>query len=375
MGTATSAPELSRAAPGAAAGPNRLAERAWWLYLLAMALLTGGYVVAHATGPEWLNSGPVYNLIGGSAVVALVIGARHNAPRHRLPWYLLAVGQGLFLISNIISYNYEKLFGSALHVPSIADPFHLAFYPFFVAGMLLLIGEREEGADRAGVIDALIVTVALAVLLWVYLIAPYVDQQTLPLLRRLTSVAYPAMDIAVLGVLARVAAGSHRREPAFVFLLAGTVMLLLSDAVYGAKLLDGGYNIAGVLATGWAVFFILLGTSALHPSMRQLSEPGPPTEVRLTRARLALLACASFTVPLVIVVREALNEPLDIYVLIGASTLMFSLVLMRMAAIMRGSEEAAEREAALRSQARLSSLIRTPPTSSASSAATRLCTS
>src|ERR1035438_7188324 len=101
------------------------------------------------------------------------------------------------------------------------------------------------------------------------------------------------MDIVVLAVVARLAAGSHRREPAFGFLLGGAVMLLLSDAVYGWKMLHGGYSIAGRL-----VFFALLGTAPLHPSMRQLSEPGPSEEVRLTRARLALLACASLTVPL-----------------------------------------------------------------------------
>ena len=52
--------------------------------------------------------------------------------------------------------------------------------------MLLLIRERhDQNRDRAGLIDALIVTVALATLLWVYLIAPYVDGHALPLLRRL----------------------------------------------------------------------------------------------------------------------------------------------------------------------------------------------
>ena len=51
----------------------------------------------------------------------------------------------------------------------------------------------------------------------------------------------------------------------------------------------------------------------------------------LTRARLALLACASLTVPLVIVVRRALGEHVDLYVLVGASAAMFALVLLRMA--------------------------------------------
>jgi diguanylate cyclase (GGDEF)-like protein/PAS domain S-box-containing protein len=359
MGTVVITPQSqaeAQAELGAATGA--LPAGAWAMYLAAMALLTVGYVVAHFTGPHWLNAGPVYNLIGGATVVALVIGARENSPRQRLPWYVLAVGQALFLTSNILAYNYERLFGEALSYPSIADPFHLVFYPFFVVGMLLLIRGRDEDADRAGLIDALIVTVALSALLWVYLIAPYLQDQTMPLLRRVSSMAYPVMDIVVLAVVARLAAGSHRREPAFGFLLGGAVMLLLSDAVYGWKMLHGGYSIAGVMAAGWAVFFALLGTAALHPSMRQLSEPGPSEEVRLTRARLALLACASLTVPLVIVVREALHEPLDIYVLIGASALMFTLVLTRMATIVHRHEELTVREAAMRSESRLSSLIK-----------------
>ena len=335
------------------------------MYLTAIALLTGGYAIAHFSGPGWLKSGLVFNLIGGSSVAALILGARRNSRRSRLPLYLLAVGQGLFVTSDVLAYNYERLFGAAMPFPSIADPFHLAFYPFLVVGMLLLIHERGENRDRAGLIDALIITLALATLLWVYLIAPYADNHALSLLGRLTSIAYPSMDILVLGVVARVAAGSHRREPAFVFLLAGAVVLLLSDAIYGWKLLGGGYGTGGILDTGWAIYYALLGTAALHPSMRLLATPGPEADGRLTRARLALLACATLTVPLVIIVREALHEPLDLYVLVGASGVMFALVLLRMAGIFRRNEELAlqmvaltEESAYQRSEARLSSLIK-----------------
>ncbi len=327
---------------------SRFTLHSWWVYLCAMALLTGGYAFGQISGPAWLKSGLVFNLIGGATIAALIVGGRKNSGRSCLPWYLFAVGQGLFVTSDVLSSNYERLFGHAMTFPSIADPFHLAFYPFLVAGMLLLIHERDEGRDRDGLIDALIVTAALATLLWVYLIAPYADSETSSLLKSLTSIAYPAMDILVLGVVARVAAGSHRREPAFVFLLSGTVALLLSDAFHGLRLLDGGYDTAGILDTGWAIYYTLLGASALHPSMRQLSEPGPEPDGRLTRARLMLLTCASFTAPLLIFVRSAINDQLDIYVLVGASALMFALVLLRMAGIVRRNEEATRREAALR---------------------------
>jgi diguanylate cyclase (GGDEF)-like protein len=333
-----------------AAVRGRLVGDAWRAYLVATALLTGGYALAHISGPVWLRSGLVFNLIGGASVAALIVGARRYAGASRLPWYLLAIGQALFVTSDVLAYNYERLFGGALPFPSLADAFHLAFYPFLVVGMLLLIRERGEDRDRAALTDALIVTLALATLLWVYLIAPYGDGRSLSLLGRLTSIAYPTMDILVLGVVARVAAGSHRREPAFAFLLASAVVLLFSDAIYGAKLLDGGSGVDAVLDTGWAIFYTLIGTSALHPSMRLLSTPGPKADAHLTRARLALLTCASLTVPLLIVVREALHESLDLDVLVGSSGFMFALVLLRMAGIVRRNEELAVQMVALTEQ-------------------------
>jgi diguanylate cyclase (GGDEF)-like protein/PAS domain S-box-containing protein len=359
--TGTVLPTLS----GADVDRSGFGRRAWWMYLVAMALVTGGYAFAHVSGPAWLKGGLVFNLIGGLSVAALILGARRNALASRLPWYLLAVGQGLFVTSDVLASNYERIFGTAMPFPSMADAFHLAFYPFLVAGMLLLIRERDEHRDRGGLIDALIVTLALATLLWVYLIAPFVDDEALSLLTRLTSIAYPAMDILVLGVVARVAAGSHRREPAFALLLFAVVVLLISDVIHGSRLLDGSYETGGLVDTGWAIFYTLLGTAALHPSMCLLSTPGPEADGHLTRARLALLTCASLTVPLLIVVREALSEPLNLYVLVGASGVMFALVLLRMVGIVHRNEQLAvqmvtltEESALQRSEARLSSLIK-----------------
>jgi diguanylate cyclase len=330
---------------------GRYARHSWWMYLAGGLACSAAYVLAHLVGPAWLHSGLVFNLIGGSSVAALILGANANSGG-RLPWHLLAVGQGLFVASDVLSSNYQRLFGEAIPFPSIADPFHIAFYPFLVVGMLLLIRERRERRERSALIDALIVTLALATLLWVYLIYPYYGAQALSRLGRLTSVAYPAMDIIVLGVVARVAAGAHRREPAFAFLLSGAIVLLLSDALYGAKLVGAstGTGTGTLMHAGWATYYVLLGAAALHPSMRLLSTPGPQSDGHLSRARLALLTCASLTVPLLIVLREALHESLDVYVLVGSSACMFALVLLRMAGIVRRNEELAKQMVALTEQ-------------------------
>src|ERR1700677_3240469 len=68
----------------AAGEPRSRSLRAWSGYLVGVASLTTAYMVGHFLGPHWLNSGPVYKLIGGSAVVALIVGARKNSPGRRL---------------------------------------------------------------------------------------------------------------------------------------------------------------------------------------------------------------------------------------------------------------------------------------------------
>jgi len=342
MSTATAEPPAGEDSAAAGVGPL-----VWGCWLLVVGLAASVYAFGALTGTASLHGSLVFNLLGSAVVVALIAGARRNSPKRRLPWYLLAIGQAMFVTSDVLASNYESLFGGPLPFPSVADSFHLAFYPFLVGGMLLLIHEREESRDRSALIDALIVTMALATLLWVYLISPYANDTSMTLAARMASIGYPAMDILVLGVVARMAAGSHRREASFIFLLTGAAILLVSDTIFGATLLEGRYHPAPATSAGWAAFYVMLGASALHPSMRQLSEPGPESW-GLTRARLALLGCASLTVPLIIVLRRALNEHVDIYVLIGASAAMFSLVLARMAGIMRRHEEVTEREAALR---------------------------
>jgi diguanylate cyclase (GGDEF)-like protein/PAS domain S-box-containing protein len=328
--------------------PSRPRPRVWFVYLAVIAGLTSAYILGHFVGLRWLNSGPVYNIIGASTVVALIVGARKNSADRRLPWYLFALGQAFFVTGDVLAYNYHRFFGGELPSPSIADPFYLAFYPLLVAGLLLLIRERNETRDRASLIDALIVTVAAAALSWVYLMAPYAHDHTLKLTTKLTSIAYPMMDILVLGVVLRLAVGSRRRGVAFRFLVVGTGALLLTDAIYGWKLLHGGYTTGGVLDIGWAVFYALLGAAALHPSMRELVERAPEPDDRLTRHRLVLLTCATLAAPAVLMARGLLGESLDGYVLVAASMILFGLVLTRMTGLVHKHEEAVRREAALR---------------------------
>jgi diguanylate cyclase (GGDEF)-like protein/PAS domain S-box-containing protein len=332
----------------AAGEPDTHSLSAWSGYLVGVATLTTAYMVGHFLGPHWLNSGPVYNLIGGSAVVALIVGARKNSPGRRLPWYLLAAAQTFFVTGDVLSYNYERFFGRALPFPSIADASYLCVGPLMVAGLVVLMRGRDETRSRASLIDSLIITVAAAALSWVYLMAPYAHDHTLTLATKLTSIAYPVMDILILSVVLRMAVGTRRRDAATGMLLAGAAMLLLTDSIYGWKLLHGGYTTGGVLDVGWAAFYALLGAAALHPSARQPVEHAPDSGVRLSKPRLALLTCATLTAPTLLIVRGPTGGSFDSYLLVAASIILFILVLLRMTGLVHWHEEAVRREAGLR---------------------------
>ena len=149
-----------------------LGDRAWLVFLGWMAVVTSVYSAAHFTGPQWLNSGPAFNVIGVSAIVAILVGARRNVPGRRLPWYLFALGQTLYVLGDVFSDNYGRFFGGALPSVSIADAFYLTFYLPLIAGLLLLIRERRGAQDRESLVDSLVITVAAAAFSWTFLMAP-----------------------------------------------------------------------------------------------------------------------------------------------------------------------------------------------------------
>ena len=319
-------------------------RHAWLMYLAGVALVTSVYLF----GPAALNSGPVFNLIGASGIVAIALGSRLNRAHRRLPWYLLAAGQAMFVLGDILGYNYVRFFGAEPTFPSVADPVYLSFYPLAVAGLLILIHQRTPTRDKASLIDSLIIAVGVGALSWVFLIAPQAQDGSLPLLTKLTSISYPVMDLLLLGIAIRLAVGGGRRGTSFYLLVGGAGALFATDSVYGWLLLHGGYETGAILDAGWILFYALWGAAALHPSMRSLAEPALEPDQRLTPRRLVLLAGATIIPSAVVIVQYLLGQESNVLVLAGSSVLLFSLVLSRMAGLVHRNERTVAREKALR---------------------------
>jgi diguanylate cyclase (GGDEF)-like protein/PAS domain S-box-containing protein len=316
---------------------------AWRLYLAAGVLLTALY----AWVPPFAGSGPVMNLLGLSPVVAIVVGLRVHKPASPGPWRLFAIGFGLFWLGDLYTYSYPRLFGADVPFPSVGDGAYVLVYPALMAGLLMLVRRRNPQRDRAGVIDSLIMTLGLSLLSWVALIAPYLHDGTMGTAAKLVSIAYPLGDILLLAAAIRLAVDSGRREPAFYLLASSIVALLVTDFAYGVVTLQGAYDGQVLLDVGWISFYLLWGAAALHPSMRGLERPAVDRDPKLTPFRLALLTCASLIAPAVEAVHVLEKGDMDLIVIIGASAVLFGLVVLRMAGLVRQQERSVARERAL----------------------------
>jgi diguanylate cyclase (GGDEF)-like protein/PAS domain S-box-containing protein len=310
--------------------------------------------VAYLAGP--LNAGPVFNLLGFSGVVAVVTGVRMNRPPARLAWYLIALGLALFVSGDVLAYNYTALFGGTLPFPSIADPVYLAVYPVTVAGLLLLIRRRNPGRDWASLIDATIVTIGLALLSWVFLMAPYAHDHTLHLGTKLVSIAYPLGDVLMLGVAVRMAVGAGRRSAPYYMAIGAIVAVLATDSIYGWILLHGTYHPGDPLDGGWIAFYLLWGAAALHPSMKTVSQTAAP-KASLTRTRILAIAAAALIAPLIEVVNASARGGSDDVVVGCAAIVLFGLVVVRMIGLARESAALTDSVIRIESEARLSALV------------------
>ncbi|HEY7478510.1 MAG TPA: diguanylate cyclase, partial [Actinomycetota bacterium] len=328
-------------------------RRAWLVYLVLGSAATAVFLFVPGA-----RSGALFNAIGLSSPIVIALSLRRREPGNRLPWILIAAGQTLFVLGDVITYNYDRFFGTELPYPSIGDLFYLSVYPCLIAGILLLVRRRSPGRDREGMIDSLIVAIGVGVLSWVFLIAPYTRDSSLTLLQKLVAIGYPVMDLMLITVAVRLAVGAGKRTPAFYLLLGGLVALFVTDSLYGWMVLHGGYdNTTGYLEAGWAAFYLLLGASALHSSARTLTERSAEPGSRLTKGRLAVLATVSLIAPVtdaILTMQLASDTPegaaarADDLVVLGSSILLFLLVIARMAGLIRKNEQAATRERALR---------------------------
>ena len=313
------------------------------MFLAFGAFVTGLYVLV----PPLKGSPLVINGLGLYGLLAMVAGIRFYRPRARAAWWLFVLGVFLFWVGDVYTYSIRILFNVTVPFPSFGDAVYLTMYPVLMVGIMLLVRRRTQRADGPGAVDALIMTLGLALVSGIILIAPYVHDNTLGLVPKLVSIGYPMGDIILLAAGIRLAVDAGKRRPAFYLLIAGIVSMLVTDDTYGVLTLHNAYTHQLWLDAGWIFFYLFWGAAALHPSMQELSDVEVDRQPRLTPLRLALLAGATLIAPALEIIKVIPTRNWDLLFIVGASAVMFSLVVARMTGLVRQREKSVARERAL----------------------------
>jgi diguanylate cyclase (GGDEF)-like protein/PAS domain S-box-containing protein len=302
---------------------------------------------------EWPGQVPAWSVLGLSAVAAIAYGVHRYRPKAPVAWWFIGAGVLLFITGDTIYKSWHQLMGQQnIPFPSFIDAIYITMYPVLAVGLLLLAHSRTPGGDQESLLDGLIITVGVGLLSWIFLIGPSVRAPG-GLLVRLTAAAYPLGDILLLAMLAHLWSAGGLRTTAGRLLAIGTVGTLVADSVYGLAGLHTGWNWhdGNPFDLGWILFYSCWGAAALHPSMRELSEPRPVAPPRTSRERLALLGVVSLIAPVALLVESLAGKPVDAAAVAGVAGVMFFLVVLRMSGLVRAHQQAMTREQVLRREA------------------------
>ncbi|MEV4640637.1 bifunctional diguanylate cyclase/phosphodiesterase [Actinoplanes sp. NPDC049548] len=304
--------------------------RWWWLWLAAGALVTGCYFLLPA---DSLARNLTYNAVGLVSGLLILSAVRLHRPERRAMWYWFAGGQLLWVVGDVIFEYYQYVLLQEPY-PSPADAFYLSAYPMLLTGLILLV-PRGRGQDQAALVDAATVAVGVGLVFWIFVIEPVAADVTVSAFERIISVAYPAVDVLLLALLARVSFSGADRTPSTRLLLTAVALLLTGDVGFSVVSLYADAN-GSIFDGAFLMSYVFWAAAALHPSMRSAGTVNTSrTAARIGTPRVVLLVISSLLGPALLLVPAIGGNVLDRAVIAIGAIMLFLLVLRRMSGFVR----------------------------------------
>ena len=324
----------------AAHGEN---TRLWWAVVGFLAAMWVLY------GLLWPNQDIrnviVYPVTEACAVAAVVVGVLRYRPSAPAAWLLIAGGFATYLVGDLIWAVY--LVQDRSPFPSPADVFYLAGYPVIVAGLAIAVRRRGAAVDARAWLDSGMIAVVAALLVWVYLAQPTIDDPSLSTFEKWVSIAYPVGDLLLLVVAARFVMGSNWRVRSLELLVLGLALTLGGDVLFQLSVADR----AGAFFTGdWMLLtgVIFVGIAGLHETMPALTEESSePLDEGSGTLRIVLLAGVCLAPLAILGIEHARGNSPSIVGIVASVMVVALLAVVRADVVARRALRDARRESAL----------------------------
>ncbi len=232
------------------------------------------------------DAGPVFSRFAHDVVLVLAAATcltRALVGSERTAWALIGAGVLAWSVGEIY-YTAVLWTDPSPPLPSPADAGFLLFPPFLLAGAILLLRTRARGAPRRLVIDGVIAALAVSALSAAIVFEPVLDAVEGAPLAVATGLAYPLLDLVLIGLAVGVLASTGwRLDRTWVLLGAGLSTFWLADSMYLVQTAQGAYESGGWFDVGWWAGLTLIATAAWQPA------PAAP-DVRPVEEQLRVIA-------------------------------------------------------------------------------------
>src|SRR4051794_35348277 len=183
-------------------------------------------------------------------------------------WILLFIGLGASLAGAVVS----AIGGNHVAHAGLADVFWLAAYPPWYAALIVISRHYLGSAHRSFWLDGLLIGLASAT----YVAALFLgDLAGLSQGTLIVNVAYPAADLALLGILFGTLLMIGRPSPQGLVIAAGLLFTLASHTVRTAALVGGETRLSPAMGVCWSLGLLLLAAASwARPAPRRVLPVG-----------------------------------------------------------------------------------------------------
>jgi diguanylate cyclase (GGDEF)-like protein len=249
------------------------------LGLADLAVLAGVRIASPAVGVVALP-------LATAVVAAGVAGLRLIASRgDRTLWVLLFTGLAATLAGGIVS----AITGDHVSHAGLADALWLAAYPPWYAALIVISRHYLGGAHRSFWLDGLLIGLASAS----YVSALFLDDLAgFGELTLIVNIAYPAADLALLGILVGTLLMIGRPSPQGLVLSGGLLFTLAADTLRTVALAGGHTSATASAGVCWGLGLLLLASASwARPAPGRVLPVGGWWELT-SPACIASMACA-----------------------------------------------------------------------------------
>lgn len=214
----------------------------------------------------------------------------------------------------------------------------IGYLLLFAAAIAILLPFARR--DSGGLVEAAVLWLACASLLWTVLVHPALVAMGAPLGVRLYTLLLVVLVSGIAGMVLRAALVHRAARPALVYVCAAVLLTLVGNVAIVLTTDPATGLYAPWVATLWILGYSCLAAAAVHPTHARVAEGAEPPSDRLGPARLTTLGVALGLNPLLAGLQEAFRGDVDWLLLTVGTVLIVPLVVARIAGLARRQLEA-----------------------------------